>query len=137
MDKDYRYNLHESICKNLNHIYRTKNSDYGSSVTDTYNRFGMDSFLVRMYDKINRAYTLTRPNKIQEVKDEKIEDTLLDLANYAILAVIELKCNKVETAEKETQETETEVLNFPPDSLTITPENATKITRPAETYFKE
>ena len=30
-------------------------------------------------------------NKEQLVSDEKIKDTLLDLANYAILAVIELE----------------------------------------------
>lgn len=136
MGTNNREKLHSQICENLHNIYVAKNSDYGGSVTDTYNRFGMDSFLVRMYDKINRAYTLTRPNKIQEVKDEKIEDTLLDLANYAILAVIELKCNKVETAEKE-QITETVVINSASDSLTISPENATKITRPLETYFEE
>lgn len=45
-----------------------------------------------MEDKLNRARTLDKVES--EVKDEKIEDTLLDLANYAILAVIELKCKE-------------------------------------------
>ena len=48
--------------------------------------------LHRMEDKLNRARTLDKVES--EVKDEKIEDTLLDLANYAILAVIELKCKE-------------------------------------------
>lgn len=32
--------------------------------------------------------------------DEKIEDTLLDMANYAILAVIELQMDQEETNEQ-------------------------------------
>jgi hypothetical protein len=44
---------------------------------------------VRIEDKLNRARTLSKRERL--VQDEKIEDTLLDLANYAILAVIELK----------------------------------------------
>lgn len=57
--------------------------------------FGIDAFLVRMYDKINRVYALTRTQAEAKVQDEKIEDTLLDLANYAILTVIELREEKL------------------------------------------
>lgn len=131
-----RNDLHSQICKDLHNLYVTKNSDYGNSVSDTFDKFGIDAFLVRMYDKLNRLYSLTRTDIKQMVSDEKIEDTLLDLANYAILTIIELQCNKVETAEKE-QTTETVVINSTSDSLTISPENATKITRPLETYFEE
>ena len=47
-----------------------------------------------MYDKLNRLYSLTRTDIKQMVSDEKIEDTLLDLANYAILTIIELQYKK-------------------------------------------
>jgi hypothetical protein len=52
------------------------------------------SFLVRLEDKLNRARTLSKQTAL--VNDEKIEDTLLDMANYAILAVIELRQEKEE-----------------------------------------
>lgn len=81
--------LHKQICDSLNKLYKDKNHDYGDSVHDTFEKYGLTSFLVRMEDKLNRARTLDRIEG--KVKDEKIEDTLLDLANYAILAVIELK----------------------------------------------
>lgn len=84
--------LHKQICDSLNKLYRDKNHDYGDSVHDTFEKYGLTSFLVRMEDKLNRARTLDKVES--EVKDEKIEDTLLDLANYAILAVIELKCKE-------------------------------------------
>lgn len=86
-----RNDLHSQICKDLHNLYVTKNSDYGNSVSDTFDKFGIDAFLVRMYDKLNRLYSLTRTDIKQMVSDEKIEDTLLDLANYAILTIIELQ----------------------------------------------
>ena len=82
---------HKQICDYIHNLYISKNSDYGNSVSDTFNKFGIDAYLVRMYDKINRVYSLTRKDKEQKVEDEKIEDTLLDLANYAMIAVVELR----------------------------------------------
>ena len=70
-------------------LYELKNKDYGSSTHDTYTKYGFTSFLVRLEDKLNRARVISQ-NKAN-VADEKLEDTLLDLANYAILAVMELK----------------------------------------------
>ena len=89
-----RNDLRSQICKDLHNLYVTKNSDYGNSVSDTFDKFGIDAFLVRMYDKLNRLYSLTRTDTKQMVFDEKIEDTLLDLANYAILTIIELQYKK-------------------------------------------
>jgi hypothetical protein len=86
--------MHAEILEYLHELYVTKNSDYGNSVHDTFEKYGLTSFLVRLEDKLNRARTLTLNPKNQKVADEKIEDTLLDLANYAILAVIELKNKK-------------------------------------------
>ena len=91
-----RLDMHKNICSKMFNTYKSKNHDYGNSVKDTYEKFGIDSFLVRMYDKINRLYTLTRKDIKAEVSDEKIEDTLLDLANYAILTLIEINEHKTD-----------------------------------------
>ena len=79
---------HEQLCEYLNDLYAKKNHDYGDSVHDTYVKYGLTSFLVRMEDKLNRARTLSQNEAL--VNDEKLTDTLLDLANYAIISVIEL-----------------------------------------------
>lgn len=72
-------------------LYQRKQSDYGDSVGKTFDEYGLVSFLVRIEDKLNRVATLTKKSTTeQQVKDEKIEDTLLDLANYSIMALIEL-----------------------------------------------
>ena len=80
---------HKELLDNLHTLYVTKNHDYGDSVHDTYMKYGITSFLVRLEDKLNRARTISK--KEQLVKDEKLVDTLLDMANYAILAVLELE----------------------------------------------
>lgn len=85
-----RLQEHENICTYLHDLYYRKNSDYGGSVTETFNKYGLVSFLVRLEDKLNRARSLTQKGSAK-VNDEKIEDTLMDMANYAMLAVIELR----------------------------------------------
>lgn len=90
-------NIKESIfmkyTDKMKDLYLKKNHDYGDSVSKTFDEYGLTSFLVRMDDKMNRIKTL---NKIQDaaVRGEKIEDTLLDLANYAILALTEIEFRK-------------------------------------------
>lgn len=82
------------ITNEMADLYERKNSDYGDSVHDTYVKYGPVSFLVRMEDKINRVKTLTDDKYWQaQVKDEKVRDSLIDLANYAILMVMEMEKN--------------------------------------------
>lgn len=84
-----RLAIYEYILNNLEETYKAKN-DYGDSVADTYDKFGCVSFLVRITDKYNRLMTLCNPNTPeQRVKDEKIDDTILDLANYCLLWLVE------------------------------------------------
>lgn len=88
MDKGLK---HVQIVTGLSELYKAKNADYGDSVHETYLKYGLTSFLVRMEDKLSRLRSLSQKSADeQRVKDESIRDTLLDLANYAIIAVIEL-----------------------------------------------
>lgn len=84
-----RLDIYKYIINNLEETYKAKNNDYGNSVADTYKKFGDLSFLVRITDKYNRLLTLCNPNNEQKVKDEKIDDTILDLANYCLLWLVE------------------------------------------------
>ena len=88
MDKGLR---HAQIVNGLTELYKAKNSDYGDSVHETYLKYGLTSFLVRMEVKMSILRSLSSKSSAeQRVKDESIRDTLLDLANYAIIAVIEM-----------------------------------------------
>ena len=81
---------HIDICRTLTDIYIAKNKDYGDSFSKSFKEYGMMMPCIRLEDKINRLKSLTK-NKEQKVSDESIEDTLKDLANYAIMTLIELK----------------------------------------------
>ena len=89
-----KINTHEDICRNLNDIYARKNSDYGDSFGKSFAEYGMSMPCIRLEDKLSRLKALTVHNKKQSVNDESIEDTLLDLANYAIMTVMEIKLSK-------------------------------------------
>lgn len=85
---------HRKICKYLNKLYEKKNADYGDSFHETYLQEGMAMARIRLGDKYRRFCTLTRNVDNQQVKDETIRDTLLDLANYAIMTVMEIDNEK-------------------------------------------
>ena len=85
--------LHKQICEEIHNLYTKKNHDYGDSFHLTYIDEGMAMPRIRLSDKFNRFKTLSRSNK-QEVKDESIRDTLIDLANYSIMTIIEMDREK-------------------------------------------
>lgn len=81
------------ITNSLTRIYQAKNQDYGNSFEKSLYKFGLVASIIRLSDKMNRIEVLSQTKA--KVKDESIEDTLLDLANYAIMTVIWLRKSRV------------------------------------------
>ena len=85
---------HKEICDGLNELYARKNHDYGDSFHTTFVEEGLAMARIRLGDKFSRFKTLSRlscnDRDQQQVTDESIRDTLLDLANYAIMTVLEM-----------------------------------------------
>lgn len=77
---DEHYN---SILDNMRETFEKKNHDYGDSTQKLYEQF-KESYFIRIADKFNRINTLLTNNDDPKV-DEKLEDTILDLANYCVL----------------------------------------------------
>ena len=80
---------HRLICKELNELYERKNRDYGDSYHLSYLEEGMAMARVRLTDKLNRFKMLSKTGE-QLVHDESIRDTLIDLANYSIMTIMEI-----------------------------------------------
>lgn len=76
------------ITKEMTALYERKNHDYGDSFKEMFNEFGMTSVLIRLSDKYRRLKTLS---KCDALVDESIRDTLMDLANYAVMTIVELE----------------------------------------------
>lgn len=64
-------------------LFTRKNADYG----DAFATYGAVGVIVRMGDKISRLSSITNKG-INLVEDEKIRDTLIDLHNYAAMAIM-------------------------------------------------
>lgn len=82
--------LHMNLCADLHETYVAKNTAYGDSFSVTFKEFGIISALTRMSDKWNRIKALAAGAR-NDVNDESLEDSLMDLANYCTMTVMELK----------------------------------------------
>ena len=82
--------LFKQIEADMLSTYVDKNADYGDSFTYTCDKFGLIAAVIRINDKVNRLNSITKNNDIK-VKNESLEDTLKDLANYCIMTLIYLK----------------------------------------------
>lgn len=85
-----KYETHVAICQKLSEIYKKKNTDYGDSFGDGMREYGMIMPVIRIEDKFRRFKRLALGG-VQNVKDESIKDTLLDLANYAVITLVEME----------------------------------------------
>lgn len=83
------------IANELGDLYKKKNAAYGNSFGDTYKKLGIISAVTRISDKYNRLCNLAKNKDIDNL-GESIEDTLQDLAAYAIMTLIELRKMKEE-----------------------------------------
>ncbi|WP_202970047.1 DUF1599 domain-containing protein [Caenibacillus caldisaponilyticus] len=79
--------LFRQIANEIADILERKNHDYGDSFGELYREFGDISSAIRLTDKLKRFRTLI--DKERRVDDESIEDTLRDIAGYAILTLVE------------------------------------------------
>ena len=83
----------EAILNEIRQLYNRKNADYGNSFDKTLDEFGIVASATRISDKFNRFKSLIK-NPAQ-VSDEKIEDTLIDLASYAIMTIKWMRQNGI------------------------------------------
>ena len=71
------------IQKEALELFTKKNADYG----DAFATYGVIGVLIRIEDKIKRSISITK-NGVNLVEDERIRDTLIDLHNYAAMALM-------------------------------------------------
>jgi len=64
-------------------LFKKKNTDYG----DAFATYGPVGVIVRMGDKINRLVSVSKSG-VTLVNNESLRDTLMDLHNYAAMAIM-------------------------------------------------
>lgn len=82
----------EDINKEMLHMYIDKNRRYSNSFAETIREYGMIVTSMRLDEKLKRLKSI---NKYGEDKDgDSLEDTLIDIANYCIISLMEVRANK-------------------------------------------
>ena len=70
-------------------LFKKKNADYG----DAFAKYGVVGVFMRMEDKLQRLLNISH-TKVELVTDESMRDTLIDLHNYAAMALMILDENE-------------------------------------------
>ena len=81
--------IFNEILENIRYTHDKKNEDYKDSYSETMERFGTKSGLVRIYDKFNRIENIL--DSEGKANFESAEDNLQDLATYAIMMLAYIK----------------------------------------------
>lgn len=85
---------HQQFLGELGDLYELKNNLYGDNFHKTYLEYGNPVLCIRLEDKLGRAKSLLLGDQDDfpsyAAQKESVVDTLLDLANYAIMAAMEL-----------------------------------------------
>lgn len=77
----------KKITEKMLEMYSIKNKNYGDSFNKTLDEDGLLVSKIRLSDKLNRFNSLIKMES-DGTEDESIKDTLLDLANYAIMTMM-------------------------------------------------
>ena len=85
--------LHKLTIDEMHELYKRKNADYGDSFAQLRKRYP-NFVCMRLFDKLNRLGTLIQPGYEVKVADEKLEDTLMDIANYAVMEIVERRAER-------------------------------------------
>ena len=83
MSENKRVEQMQTIQNTCLELFKKKNKDYG----DAFAKFGVIGVLTRIEDKILRSMNITN-NGVNFVDNESLRDTLMDLHNYAAMAVM-------------------------------------------------
>jgi len=81
------------LCNELLTLYDAKNSDYGNSFSDLVREYGPIVGIIKIQAKLKRLKVLLIAGKVRQV-DESVKDTLIDLAAYALMLIVEIELEK-------------------------------------------
>lgn len=89
-DHQKKVNAFEDVTIVLRNLYDEKNRDYNDSFGKSFQKWGLPMSCIRLGDKLNRLESFAQQKEML-VHDEIVVDTLRDLANYAIMTLVELE----------------------------------------------
>jgi hypothetical protein len=92
-EQEFKEYLFNSFTSDMLELYRKKNHDYGDAFSESFDEFGIESAIIRLGDKYRRLRNIVIYDLDPKV-NEAVEDTLMDLANYAVMTLVELEMRR-------------------------------------------
>lgn len=94
-----RVEMFSGFCDKIDELHKKKNNDYGNAFGENFQELGeydekysLVYAFGHMKEKLKRIESLSFGT--QMVKEESLEDSLLDLASYALMTLVELKYDR-------------------------------------------
>lgn len=84
--------LFSTITHKLAELHSAKNADYGDIFHELFKEHGVIVGYIHLKEKLQRIKSLMESEA--KVKGERMEDSLMDLASYAIMTLVELRETK-------------------------------------------
>ena len=81
----------ESRCEKIKGTLIEKNKMYGDSFFKTLEEYGDSLICLRLEDKLNRLKQIILKGISDKKSDERLVDTLTDIAGYSILSLVYLE----------------------------------------------
>ncbi len=121
MDRHELIEHHKTLCEDARQLMRVKNHDYAGKDAQTpwmnFQRseiMGLckteQAFMVRILDKISRLITYVTSGELM-VKEEGVEDSIVDIINYMVLFSAFIKDRREEELSEEESMTIAEALS--------------------------
>ena len=88
------------IVIDMANLYQKKNEDYGNAFGELFYEYGLNYSIMHLHEKLNRIKSVHKNNKHN---NESIKDSLIDLANYAVMTLVEFN-NLVEVNNNENKQ---------------------------------
>lgn len=85
--------IHQQFCNNMHELYKKKNADYGDSFAQMRRRYP-NVIGMKLWEKVNRLCNIMDNPNSQKVMDESEDDTLMDIANYALMELTERQIDR-------------------------------------------
>ena len=95
-----KMSVHKKLCKEMHALYERKNADYGDSFAQMRHRYPQ-VIGMKLWEKVNRLCNLLDHPQNQQVQDEAVEDTLMDIANYAMMELTEREVDHAKTKKED------------------------------------
>ena len=83
---DYNQPFNKIVIDMAN-LYQKKNQDYGNAFGNLFDEYGLTYAIMHLHEKLNRIKAVHKNNN---ANNESIKDSLIDLANYAVMTLVEL-----------------------------------------------